>query len=129
MNFTFFLSFLSSSFIEKGGFRSFVDLESPIFFPLSFNLNKWFSHISNFSFCVFYDFVVWVRRCVVSHLVHRLISRLVAVFIWFLLEYQFQSITDWINDLGVDVADLEAWVYQWLEIYHIICRHFIVVCY
>jgi len=70
-----------------------------------------------------------VRRCVVHRLVRRLIWRLVAVFVWFLLKDQLQSITDSINDLGINVADPKACVFQWLRIYHIICRHFAVVCY
>jgi len=40
-----------------------------------------------------------------------------------------QSITNSINDLGVNVADPEVWVFRLLRFYHIICRHFAVVCY
>ena len=31
------------------------------------------------------------------------------VFVWFILKYQLQTITNSINDLGVSVADPEAW--------------------
>jgi len=31
--------------------------------------------------------------------------------------------------LGINVVDPEAWVFRWLRSYHIICRHFAVVCY
>jgi len=65
-----------------------------------------------------------VQRCVVRRSVWHLISRLVAVFIWFLLKDQLQSITDLINDLCVVVADPEACVFWWLKIYQIIYRHF-----
>jgi len=34
-----------------------------------------------------------------------------------------------INDLGVNIADPEAWVFWWFRFYHIICRHFALVCY
>ena len=73
--------------------------------------------------------VIWVRRCAVRRLVRRLILHLVAAFVWFLLKDQLLSFTDSINDLGVDVTDPELWVFQWLRIYHIICKHFVVVCY
>jgi len=98
-------------------------------FPLSFNLNKWFSHISSFLFCVFCDFVVRMRRCVVRRPVWRLILRLVVMFVFFISKDKLQSITYSINDLSVDVADPKTWVFRWLRIYHIICRHFVVVCY
>jgi len=32
-----------------------------------------------------------------------------------------QSITNSINDLGINVADPEVWVTRWLRFYHIIC--------
>jgi len=45
----------------------------------------------------------------VGRLVRRLISRLVAVFIYFLLKDQHhQSITNSTNDLGVNVEDPKA---------------------
>jgi len=40
-----------------------------------------------------------------------------------------RSITNSINDLGVHVADPEAWVFRWLRFYHTICRYFAIVCY
>jgi hypothetical protein len=40
-------------------------------FSFFFNINKWFSHRSSFYFCLFCDFVVWVRRFVVRRLVRR----------------------------------------------------------
>ena len=46
-----------------------------------------------------------MRRCVVRRLVWRLISRLVAVFVQFLLKDLHQSITNSSNDLDVNVAD------------------------
>jgi len=72
-----------------------------------------------------------VRRCVVRRLVRRcLISRRVAVFVCSYWKISFsQSITDSINDLDVNVANLEAWVFWWFWFDHIICRHFAVVCY
>jgi len=70
-----------------------------------------------------------VQCCVDRRLVRRLISRLVAMFVYFLLKNLYQSITDLTNDLGVNVADPEAWVFQWLKFYHIIYRHFANVCY
>jgi len=45
------------------------------------------------------------------------------------LKDQLQSITNSINGLGVKVADSEAWVFSWFRFYHILCRHFSVVCY
>jgi len=70
-----------------------------------------------------------VRRCVVRRLVRRLISRLVAVFVYFLLKDLHQTITTSTNDLGINITDLETWVFQWLRFYHIICKHFADVCY
>jgi len=61
--------------------------------------------------------------------VRRLISRLIAVFVYFLLKDLHQPITNSTSDLGVNVADPEAWVFRWLTFYHIICRHFADVCY
>jgi len=103
----------------------FFNLESLIYIFLSFfNSNKWFSHISSFLFCVFCHFVVWVRSYVDCCLV-RLILRFVAVFIWFILKDQLQSITYLINNLGVDVANPKACVFRWLRIYHMMCCEFI----
>jgi len=45
------------------------------------------------------------------------------------LKDRHQSITNSINDLGVNVVDPETWIYRWFRFYHIICRHFAVVCY
>ena len=74
-------------------------------------------------FCVFFssrDSVVWVQRCVVRRLVRRcVISRLVAVFVWFLLKVQLQTITDPINDSGINVANPKAWVFWWFRFYHL----------
>ena len=100
---------------------SFFDVQSLlcIFFHLSFNLNKWLSHIKfNFlcflwfhhlsaafycsSSCAAFDFA----PCCGVRLVH--------------FERSTSSITDSINDLGVDIADPEALVFRWLRIYHII---------
>jgi len=53
-----------------------------------------------------------VRRCVVRRLLQRLISRLIAVVVYFLLKDLHQSITNSTNDLGVNVADPEAWVFR-----------------
>jgi len=50
-----------------------------------------------------------VRRCIVRRLVWGcLISRLVAVFVWFILKDQIQSITNSIDDLDANIADPEA---------------------
>jgi len=70
-----------------------------------------------------------VRRCVFCRLVQRLISRLIAAFVYFLLKDLHQSVTNSTNDLSVNVADPEAWVFRWLRFYHIICRYFAHVCY
>jgi len=57
-----------------------------------------------------------VRCCVVRRLLRRcLILRLVVVFILFLLTDQLQSITDSINNLGVNVAYLKIWVFWWFR--------------
>jgi len=45
-------------------------------------------------------------------IVRRLISRLVAVFVQFLLKDLHQSITNSTNDLDVNVVDPEAWVFR-----------------
>jgi len=45
------------------------------------------------------------------------------------LKDRHQSITNSINDLSVKVADPETWIFRWFRFYHIICRHFAVVCY
>ena len=66
-----------------------------------------------------------MQCCVVPRLVQRLISRLVAVFILFLLKDLHQSSTNSTNDLGVNVADSETWIFRWLRFYHINCRHFV----
>jgi hypothetical protein len=72
-----------------------------------------------------------------------------AVFIWFILKEQFQSITIWFRILlqcsfgsywkinfsqsqiqsiiGPDL--LKAWVIQWFRFHHNICRHFAIECY
>jgi len=82
-----------------------------------------------FSFVFFCDSVVWVQCCVVRRLVRRcLIMCLVVVFVWFILKDQLH-ITNSINDLNVNVADLEAWVFRWFRFYHIIYMHLFVVCY
>jgi hypothetical protein len=90
-------------------------------FRFSLDLNKWFSHISSVFFCVFFrDFVVWVRCCVVHRLVRCcMITRLVVVFVWFILKDQLYII-DSINDLDVNVADPEPWVFKRFRFYHII---------
>jgi len=45
------------------------------------------------------------------------------------LKDRHKSIPNLINDLCINVADPEAWVFWWLKFYHIICRHFTVACY
>jgi len=45
------------------------------------------------------------------------------------LKDRFQSIRDSINNLGINAADPKTWILWWLRYYHIICRHFAVVCY
>jgi len=45
-------------------------------------------------------------------IVRRLISRLVAVFVQFLLKDLHRSITNSTNDLDVNVVDPEAWVFR-----------------
>jgi len=71
-----------------------------------------------------------VRRCVVCrHVQHCLILRLIAVLVWFILKDQLQSITYSIDDLDVNVADPEAWVFRWFRFYHIVYRYFADVCY
>jgi hypothetical protein len=52
-----------------------------------------------------------VRRCVGRRLVQRyLISRIIAMFIWFFSKDYLRSITNSINDLGINVADPKAWI-------------------
>jgi hypothetical protein len=57
-----------------------------------------------------------VRRWIGCRLVRRwigrrLVRRIVAVFILFFSKNYLQSITDSINDFGINVADLEAWMF------------------
>jgi len=67
---------------------------------------------------------------VVRRLVCRcLITRLVAMFIWFRLKDQLQSITYSINDLDVNVVDRKHEYSGWFRFYHVICSHFAIVCY
>ena len=82
----FFLGFLFQILQWEDGFGSIFDLKSPlfIFFSLYFNLNKIFSHRSEF-------FSTWHRHMSVVVCFRRLvrrcfISRPVAVFIWFILK-------------------------------------------
>ena len=49
--------------------------------------------------------------------------------IWLSLCTILQSVIYSINNLDVNVANLEIWVFQWFIFYHIICRLFDVVCY
>jgi len=71
-----------------------------------------------------------VRSCVVRRLVRRcFVLRLFAVFVWFILKNQLQSITDSIDDLDANVSDPEEWVFWWFRFHHIFCRHFAIICY
>jgi len=42
---------------------------------------------------------------------------------------QLQSIKYSINDFDNNVTDPEALVFWWFRFYHIICRHFTIVCF
>lgn len=54
-----------------------------------------------------------MRRCFILIFVqHCLLSRFVAVFIWFKLTNQCQSITHSINDLSVNIAALDTWIFR-----------------
>jgi len=45
------------------------------------------------------------------------------------LKDQLQSITDSMDDLDVNVADPEAWLFWWFRFHYIFCRHFAIICY
>lgn len=83
----FFQGSLFHSFIMRVILDQFYTRNHPFSFcSLYFNINKWFSHKFGFCLC---DFVVWVRLCVVYHLIrHCLVLRLVAIIIWFILKDQ-----------------------------------------
>nr|ABD28643.2 hypothetical protein MtrDRAFT_AC149130g43v2 [Medicago truncatula] len=53
-------------------------------------------------------FVISSSECGIVLFIVCLISCPVAVFVWFLLKDQNQSVTDSINDFGVKVADSKA---------------------
>ncbi|KEH37442.1 transmembrane protein, putative [Medicago truncatula] len=55
-------------------------------------------------------FVISSSECGIVLFIVCLISCPVAVFVWFLLKDQNQSVTDSINDFGVKVADSKAFI-------------------
>jgi len=64
-----------------------------------------FTYIKLFLVFFFHNFFIWVRCCVVCRLVQDFfISRLVAVFDWFIFKDRLESIKNSIKDLSVNIA-------------------------